>query len=269
MIETIKKVSTNRVKYRKTHQMLKEIGRIMNDPHVNFLIKKDPIESKNDSPSDKLSSLLSQKLLEEQKRKLLEAEKEKERNEEEQYYEELQRRIKNEIRQKGSFDFSKLPDKDRQILAQRKLYNKLGKKVYEDNNNPNNNNNANNLDKENNLEKEEFNQKIDKKIKNEINREDKKENFLQEIEKYNEEDDYFNIGKINNKEIDDDFDKNGVGDVDDEKGKEKEKPTARGILEKVLNKIEYKNQQLINHNEAIANVNMKKDNKNSKKKKNF
>ena len=36
----------------------------MRDPLVNFLIKKDPIESKNDSPSDKLSSLLSQKLLE-------------------------------------------------------------------------------------------------------------------------------------------------------------------------------------------------------------
>ena len=39
--------------------MLKEIGKIMNDPVVNFLIEKEPIESKNDSPNDKLSSLLS------------------------------------------------------------------------------------------------------------------------------------------------------------------------------------------------------------------
>ena len=42
--------------------------------------------------------------------------------------------------------------------------------------------------------------------------------------------------------------------------KEKEKPTARGILEKVLNKIEYKSQQLINHNEEFERNN-KKDNK--------
>ena len=60
--------------------------------------------------------------------------------------------------------------------------------------------------------------------------------------------------------------KKEIDDLNSEK--EKEKPTARGILEKVLNKIEYKNQQLINHNEAMANLNMKKDNKNLKKKKN-
>ena len=266
MIETIKKVSTNRVKYSRTHQMLKEIGKIMNDPVVNFLIKKDPIESKNDSPSDKLSSLLSQKLLEEQKKKLLEAQKEKEKNDEDEYYEQLQRRIKDEIKQKGSFDFSKLPDRDRQILAQRKLYNKMGKKVYDDkiDNNINNNININNnLEKE--KEKEDINQKIDKQIKSEINREIKKENFFQEIEKFNEEDDYFNIGKINNKDIDEDIEKNELYYINNEK--EKEKPTARGILEKVLNKIEYKNEQLINHNEEIAGINKKKDNKNYKKEK--
>ena len=268
MIDTIKKVSSNRVTYRKTHQMLKEIGRIMNDPVVNFLIKKEPIESKNDTPSDKLSSLLSQKLLEEQKRKLMEAEKEKEKNEEDEYYENLQRKIKDEIKQKGSFDFSKLPDKDRKILAQRKLYNKMGKKVYDDKINNENVNNDNNDNTVNNLEKEEINQKIDKQIKNEINREAKKENFFQEIEKYNEEDDYFNIGKINNREIDEEnTEKKEIDDINSEK--EKEKPTSRGILEKVLNKIEYKNQQLINHNEAMEKLNMKKDNQNSKKKKNF
>ena len=266
MIETIKKVSTNRVKYGKTHQMLKEIGRIMNDPVVNFLIKKDPVESKNDSPSDQLSSLLSQKLLEEQKKKLLEAQKEKEKNEEDEYYENLQQKIKDEIRQKGSFDFSKLPDKDRKILAQRKLYNKIGKKVYDDNI-ENTNNNKDNIDINNNLEKEDINQKIDKQIKNEINRDIKKEKFFQEIEKYNEEDDYFNIGKINNKDIGDDYEKNELNDdININNEKEKEKPTARGILEKVLNKIEYKNQQLINHNEGIAAINKKKENKNTKNK---
>ena len=257
MIETIKKVSTNRVKYRKTHQMLREIGKIMNDPVVNFLIKKEPVGQQNDSPSDKLSSLLSQKLLEEKKRKLLEDEKEKEKNEEEQYYENLQKKIKDEIRKGKSFDFNKLSDKDRKILAERKLYNKMGKKNNEEKNKINNNNiiNENYNDINNNLKNEEFNQKIDKQIKNEINREIKKENFLQEIEKYNdEEDDNFNVGKINNKELDENIENNEIN-------KEKEKPTARGILEKVLNKIEYKNQQLINHNEEIANIKMKNENK--------
>ena len=279
MIETIKKVSSNRVKYRNTHQMLKEIGNIMKDPLVNFLIKKEPIESKNDSPSDKLSQLLSQKLLEEQKRKLIEVEKEKERNEEENYYENLQKRIKEEIRQKKSFDFSKLTDKEREILVQRKLYNKIGKKIYEDNggnnvgndgDNSNNNNNGNacignNDDYKNKLGKEEINQIIDKKFKNEINREDQKENFFQEIERYNnEDDDYFNIGKINNKDIIVNDEQKGI----ENNNNEKEKPTARGILEKVLNKIEYKNQQLINHNEEIDRVNMKND-YNKKKMKKF
>jgi len=284
MIETIKKVSTNRVKYRNTHQMLREIGKIMKDPVVSFLIQKDPIEAKNDSPSDKLSEMLSQKLLEEQKKKLLEQQKEKERNEEDQYYEQLQRRIKDEIKKKGSFDFSKLPDRDRKILAQRKLYNKMGMKVYEDTSNTNtnvnvntnenvnvnnnelgNNNNININDNHNNtiMQKEEFNQKIDKKIKDEINREAMKENFLKEIEKYNEEDDdYFNIGKINNnKKIGEDNEDTYNMNV------EKEKPTARGILEKVLNQIEYKNEQLINHKDDINDIINKKDNKNLKKKK--
>ena len=279
MIETIKKVSTNRVKYRNTHQMLREIGKIMKDPVVSFLIQKDPIEAKKDSPSDKLSEMLSQKLLEEQKRKLLEQQKEKERNEEDQYYEQLQRRIKDEIKKKGSFDFSKLPDRDRKILAQRKLYNKLGMKVYDDNSNTNanenaninnnvlgnNNNNNNTNDNHNNttMQKEEFNQKIDKKIKEEINREAMKENFLKEIEKYNEEDDdYFNIGKINNnKKIGEDNEDAYNINV------QKEKPTARGILEKVLNQIEYKNEQLINHKDDINDIIIKKDNKNPKKKK--
>ena len=277
MIDTIKKVSTNRVQYRQTHQMLREIGKIMNDPVVNFLIKKEPIESKNDSPSDKLSSLLSQKILEEKKRKLLEEEKEREKNEEEQYYEELQKRIKDEMRKKKTFDFNKLSDKDRKILAQRKLYNKIGKKVYDDNlgsediNNKDNNNNDNinkNNIESNIMDKDEINEKIHKQMKNEINREVQKENFFQEIERYNEEDDYFNIGKINNKEIGEDFNKKELGELNYEKEKEKEKPTARGILEKVLNKIEYKNQQLINHNEAIENINAKKE-KNSKKKNNL
>ena len=222
MIETIKKVSSNRVQYRNTHQMLKEIGKIMKNPVVSFLIKKEPnIENKDLDPSEKLSEKLSQKLLDEQRQKM------KEKKEEDIYYEQLQKRIKDEIRNKGSFDFAKLPDKDRQMLAQRKVYNKIGIKVYE--------NYADKID-----------EKLDNQIKKEINREKQKEEFLNEIEKYkkdNEEvDDYFNLGEINNKEINE-YDSNEY-----DKDKDKEKPTARGILEKVLNQIEYKNEQLINHN---------------------
>ena len=69
MIETIKKVSSNRVQYRNTHQMLKEIGKILKDPVVSFLIKKEP-EIKEESPSDKLSEMLSKKMLEEQRQKM-------------------------------------------------------------------------------------------------------------------------------------------------------------------------------------------------------
>ena len=124
MIETIKKVASNRVQYRNTHQMLKEIGKIMKDPVVSFLIKKEP-EIKEESPSDKLSEMLSKKMLEEQKQKMKE-------KEEDLYYDQLQKRIKDEIRNKGSFDFAKLPDKDRKMLAQRKVYNRIGLKVYEE-----------------------------------------------------------------------------------------------------------------------------------------
>ena len=252
MIETIKKVSSNRVQYRNTHQMLKEIGKIMKAPVVSFLIKKEP-EIKEESPSDKLSEMLSKKMLEEQRQKMRQ-------KEEDLYYEQLQKRIKDEIRNKGSFDFAKLPDKDRKMLAQRKVYNKIGLKVYEDgnSNNPNNNNNNNNNN-------ENINERLDNQIKKEINREKKKEEFLNEIEKYKEneeEDDYFNMGEINNKKI------KGIDDEDEEDinyeeiNKEKEKPTARNILEKVLNKIEYKNEQLINHNKfnEISNYNNKKEN---------
>ena len=255
MIETIKKVASNRVQYRNTHQMLKEIGKIMKDPVVSFLIKKEP-EIKEESPSDKLSEMLSKKMLEEQKQKMKE-------KEEDLYYDQLQKRIKDEIRNKGSFDFAKLPDKDRKMLAQRKVYNKIGLKVYEDgnSNNPNNNNNNNNIN-------ENINERLDNQIKKEINREKKKEEFLNEIEKYKEkeeEDDYFNIGEINNKKIKgfDDEDEDGInyGEINTNE-KEKEKPTARNILEKVLSKIEYKNEQLINHNKfnEISNNNNKKEN---------
>ena len=142
------------------------------------------------------------------------------------------------------------------MLAQRKVYNKIGLKVYEDgnSNNPNNNNNNNNNINEN------INERLDNQIKKEINREKKKEEFLNEIEKYKkkeEEDDYFNIGEINNKKIKgfDDEDEDGINYEEINKEKEKEKPTARNILEKVLNKIEYKNEQLINHNRLNEDIN--------------
>ena len=253
MIETIKKVTSNRVQYRNTHQMLKEIGKIMKDPVVSFLIKKEP-EIKEESPSDKLSEMLSKKMLEEQRQKMKE-------KEDDLYYDQLQKKIKEEIRNKGSFDFAKLPDKDRKMLAQRKVYNKIGIKVYE--NYAGNNNNSNTMINNNKQDMvnidENINEKLDNQIKKEINREKKKEEFLNEIEKYkedNEEDDYFNIGKINNKKIkafDEDIVDNNI---------EKEKPTARNILEKLLNRIEYKNEQLINHNNNGFNegINNKKEN---------
>ena len=80
---------------------------------------------------------------------------------------------------------------------------------------------------------------------------------MNELEKYKEEnddeDDYFNMGQINNKKIKGYDDINNSEDIDKEK--EKEKPTARNILEKVLNKIEYKNEQLINHNRFNEDIN--------------
>ena len=247
MIETIKKVSSNRVQYRNTHQMLREIGKIMKDPVVSFLIKKDPgIENKEENPSDKLSEMLSQKMLEEH-------------------------RIKDEIRNKGSFDFAKLPDKDRQMLAQRKVYNKIGLKVYENYANDNKEIN-NNIIKDKNQNEENIDEKIDNQIKNEINREKKKEEFLNELEKYNEkdeeeDDDYFKYGEINNIKKIKEYDNEDINyNYDDKDDINKEKPTARGILEKVLGKIEYKNEQLINHNPIKDVINNKKDNT---KKKNF
>ena len=262
--------------------MLKEIGKIMKDPVVSFLIKKDPIEKIDENnPSDKLSKMLSEKMLEEKKKKLKEEELIKEKKEEDLYYEELQKRIKEEIRNKGSFDFSKLPDKDRQMLAQRKVYNKIGLKVYENytdfnndkninlDNNDNikdkkdfNNNNSNkiNIEKAKNID---INKNLENQMKNEINREEKRDNFLKEIEQYKEEeDDYFNIDKLKNKE------KENLNKYDNNE-KDKIKPTARDILEKVLKKIEYKNEQLINHNEANEAINLKKENNYQKRIKNY
>ena len=261
MIETIKKVSSNRVKYRNTHQMLKEIGKIMKDPVVSFLIKKEPgLENKEEKPSDKLSEMLSQKLLEEQRQKI------KEKKEEDLYYEQLQKKIKDEIRNKGSFDFAKLPDKDRQMLAQRKVYNKIGLKVYENYANDNKDN-INNINNDKNNKEENIDEKIDNQIKNEINREKKKEEFLNELEKYNENndeddiDDYFKLGEINNNKKIKEYDNEEINYDDDIN---KEKPTARGILEKVLGQIEYKNEQLINHNQVKDAINNKKDNNRKK-----
>ena len=248
MINTIKQVSSNRVKYRHTHQMLKEIGRIMNDPLVGFLVQK---ETEKNSPSKQLSTKLSDKLLEEHKKKLLEIEKEKNKiaeneNEEENYYEMLQNKIKEEIKKKGDFDFSKLSDKDRKILAQRKLYNKMGKKVYED------------KDENYLAEKKYVQDKICDDIKDEINREIKKENFFDEVEKYDqEEDDYYNFGKNKN-----------VAENKVEEIEKKEKPSARDILERVLNHIEYKNEQLINTGNNAENMVQKQiNNGNAKRRK--
>ena len=116
---------------------------------------------------------------------------------------------------------------------------------------------------ENNIENYNVNDNIintfgDKKQEEEeINTEE----FLNEIGNYNNEDDniddYFNLGDINNnKKI------KGYEDINNENNNEnninKEKPTARGILENILNKIEYKNEQLINHNKTNDIINNNK-----------
>ena len=177
--------------------------------------------------------------------------------------EQLQKKIKDEIRNKGSFDFAKLPDKDRQMLAQRKVYNKIGLKVYENYAGDN----KDNINNDKNNKEENIDEKIDNQIKNEINREKKKEEFLNELEKYNENndeddiDDYFKLGEINNNKKIKEYDNEEINYDDDIN---KEKPTARGILEKVLGQIEYKNEQLINHNQVKDAINNKKDNNRKK-----
>ena len=70
------------------------------------------------------------------------------------------------------------------------------------------------------------------------------------------------MGDINNnKKI------KGYEDINNENNINKEKPTARGILENILNKIEYKNEQLINHNKTNDIINNSK--KEIIRKKNF
>ena len=84
MIETIKKVSSNRVQYKNIHQMLKEIGKIMKEQVVSFLIKKET-EIKEESSSDKLSEMLTKKMLEKQRQKMRQ-------KEEDLYHEQLQKK---------------------------------------------------------------------------------------------------------------------------------------------------------------------------------
>ena len=229
IMNTIKLISNNRVKYRRTNQMMRELGKIVNNPITNF------VEQENE-PSNKLSEFISAKMLNKQRE--LNKEK-KEINPEDEYYNKLQQRIKDEIKKKGSFNFSLLSEKDRKLLAQRKLYNKIGKNIYSDKINNNYNINNNNNSKINKVEKE----KIDNEINRQLNREMKKENFFDDDNEYNYNND---IDKILNEE-DEDI-KNIEKGLEEENKNKNEKPSAKQILENVLNKIEFKNEQLVYQN---------------------
>ena len=218
IINTIKMISENRMKFQKTNQILREIGQIANNPVVGFLMQKDF----NANPSEKLSAFISDKMLE--------SNKEKgnininiEEDPEEEYYRNLEAKIKLEIKKKKTFDFSKLSDKDRKMLAQRKLYNKMGKK------------NVENVPKTEPVIEENKDVDYNKVYKEnkEMLRELKKENFFQ-----NEE-----TEKVEKREK--------IEEKREEKEEEapKEKLTARQILENVLKKIEYKNEMLVNNND--------------------
>lgn len=228
IINTIRMISENRMKYQKTNQILREIGQIANNPVVGFLMQKDF----NANPSEKLSAFISDKMIENNKEKVNSNTKIEE-DPEEEYYRNLEEKIKLEIKKKKTFDFSKLSDKDRKMLAQRKLYNKMGKKNIE--NVPK----AEPVIEEN---KDVDYERVYKENK-EMLRELKKENFFQE-----RDDDIKSNEKINKKE-----------EKIEEKVEEppKEKLTARQILENVLRKIEYKNEMLVNNSD---------NNKNKKKK---
>ena len=229
IMNTIKLISNNRVKYRRTNQMMRELGKIVNNPITNF------VEQENE-PSNKLSEFISEKMLNKQRE--LNKEK-KEINPEDEYYNKLQQRIKDEIKKKGSFNFSLLSEKDRKLLAQRKLYNKIGKNIYSDKINNNYNINNNNNSKINKVDKE----KIDNEINRQLNREMKKENFFDDDNEYNYNND---IDKIINEE-DEDI-KNIEKGLEEENKNKNEKPSAKQILENVLNKIEFKNEQLVYQN---------------------
>jgi hypothetical protein len=225
-MNTIKLISNNRVKYRRTNEMMRELGKIVNNPITNF------VEQENE-PSNKLSEYISNKMINKDKI-------ETKVSPEDEYYYKLKERIKNEIKQKGSFNFNLLSEKDRKLLAQKKLYNKIGKNVYNENINNNNNNKVNN----NKINKE--------KINKELNREMKKENFFDDN---NEEYNYNNdIDKILNEEDEDikEIEK-GLND-NNNNNNNYEKPSAKQILENVLNKIEFKNQQLIYQNPQFKKI---------------
>lgn len=215
MINTIKMISENRMKFRQTNKVLREIGQIAANPKMSFLTKNN-----SSSPTQRLSNFLNERITE------LDEKKEVDENIlEDDYLKSLERKIKNEIRQKGAFDFSKLSDADRKLLAQKKLYDKMKK------------------EKEKEKEKDiETNNIVNDDINNEnivpikkdkqITREEKKENFFKDLEKDEDEEEE----PVSNKQP---------------VQQSNEKPTARQILENVLSKIEYKNQVLVNHNQEI------------------
>ena len=218
IINTIKMISENRMKFQKTNQILREIGQIANNPVVGFLMQKDF----NANPSEKLSAFISDKMIENNKDKG-NSNTNIEEDPEEEYYRNLEAKIKLEIKKKKTFDFSKLSDKDRKMLAQRKLYNKMGKKNIET------------VPKTEPVIEENKDVDYNKVYKEnkEMLRELKKENFFQ-----NEE-----TEKVEKREK--------IEEKREEKEEEapKEKLTARQILENVLKKIEYKNEMLVNNND--------------------
>lgn len=226
IVKTIKYISENRTKFKRTNQILREIGQIANNPVVGFLMQKDF----NTNPGEKLSAYISDKMLENNKSKLESNNINRPCDDpEEEYYKNLESHIKEEIKKKGTFDFSKLSDKDRKLLAQRKLYNRMGKKSIQDKT----------CDSDNKKEMEKVDEEeISRENKN-IILQYKKENFFQDFE---EKEPKLNKKPVNNNNEEKEEKKND--------GTNTEKLSARQILENVLKKIEYKNQVLVNNNET-------------------
>lgn len=239
IINTINLIANNPKRYKCTNKILREIGQISNNKNVGFLSQKGNEEM---DPSSKLSNYLGEKLMEENKAKMMSNDED-----EDHYYNNLVSYIKSEMKKKGTFDFTKLSEKDRKLLAQKKLYSRM------DNNSSNNKNtdiiplkdNIINYDKGKKNDDFTFKNKYYSKenVPYENYSEGEKEEKKEEEEKIERKDD-----NIINKDS-----------KNEESGKSKEKLTARQILENIHKKIILDNERLVNEMEAkTAKRNYKK-----------
>lgn len=230
VINTINLIANNPNKFKCTNKILREIGQIANSKNVAFLSQQT---NDNIDPSSKLSNYLGGKLMEENKAKMMP-------NGEDQdfYYNNLVSYIKSEIKKKGTFDYSKLSDKDRKLLAQKKLYDRMDSK-YSNDIKPSDN------------------------IVNDKDKGKKNDDFVFKKKYFSKENvpyDNYSEGEKEEDANDDDIeDKNdnefkvkekSEKNTNEDKGKVKEKLTARQILENIHFKIVLDNERLVNEMEA-------------------